>query len=135
MPSLPISRRLAYVLILVPVIAFTAWMELGLRAAWLARFGARSVIAGSAPNVVAVILIALILAVVKGQAVDATPSRLIAGSVVAMAAYEVAQIWMPGRTFDPFDLIASLIGGVIAYPLLSIPYRLTPPRDEDAAEP
>ncbi|QNA86193.1 VanZ family protein [Sphingomonas sp. So64.6b] len=51
-----------------------------------------------------------------------------------MTAYEVAQIWMPGRTFDPSDLVASLIGGMVAYPLLSIPYRLTTPSDEDAAE-
>jgi VanZ family protein len=109
-------------------------MELGLRAAWLARFGARSVIAGSAPNVVAVILTALIFAVVKGHMADATPLRLVASSVVAMTAYEIAQIWMPGRTFDPLDLVATLIGGMVAYPLLSIPYRLTMPRDEDAAE-
>ncbi len=91
-------------------------------------------IAGSAPNVVAVILIALVFAVVKGHTADATPSKLVTGSVVAMAAYEVAQIWMPGRTFDPLDLGATLIGGIMAYPLLSIPYRLTAPPDEDAAE-
>jgi len=125
MSSSPISRRLAFALVLAPVAAFTAWMELGPRAYWFKHFGPGSVIAGSAPNAVAVVLLASIFAVAKGRARDATPFRLAVISTLSMVAYEIAQIWMPGRTFDPFDLIASLIGGVIAFLLLVIPYRLT----------
>jgi len=91
------------------------------------------VIAGSAPNVVAVVLLALIFAVVQGQARNATPVRLALTSTLSMVAYEIAQIWMPGRTFDWCDLVASLLGGVIACALLTIAWRLTALPDEGAS--
>ena len=124
MSSGSLSRRLAYVLVLVPVAAFTAWMELGLRASWVKQLGAKSVIAGSAPDAVAVVFTALLFAVVRQDA-GATPLKLTAMSVLVMGVYEIAQFWIPGRTFDPYDLIAAAIGGVIALPLLTIPYHLT----------
>ncbi|WP_414647260.1 VanZ family protein [Chitinophaga sp.] len=38
--------------------------------------------------------------------------------VAGLILYEIAQIWIPGRVFDFKDIIASLIGGVIAYGII-----------------
>lgn len=77
------------------------------------------------PNVVAVVLIALLFGFAKADRADATPLKQAALSVIAMVGYEIAQIWMPGRTFDLNDVIASVIGGLVALALLEIAYRST----------
>src|SRR5882757_4528613 len=125
MPSLSISRRAAIAIELVPVFAFAAWMELGLRAALARHSGLWSVLAGSMPNCVAVVLTALLFGFVHADRADATPFKLTAMSMIVMVGYEVAQIWMPGRTFDLNDIAASVIGGFIVFPLLEIAHRLT----------
>jgi len=125
MPSLSISRRAAIAIELVPVLAFAAWMELGMRAALARHSGLWSVLAGSMPNCVAVVLTALLFGFVHADRADSTPFKLTAMSMIVMVGYEVAQIWMPGRTFDLNDIAASVIGGFIVFPLLRIAHRLT----------
>ncbi len=34
------------------------------------------------------------------------------GTAVGLSIYEVAQIYMPRRTFDPYDILASFLGAI-----------------------
>ena len=123
--NIRLDRRTACLLALGPVAAFAAWMVSGLRAVWVAKLGDGSIVAGSAPNIVAVVLISLIYASVKANDANSTPVRLALMGTATMAFYEVAQLWIPERTFDVFDLLASFVGGFIALAILLIVFRTT----------
>ena len=36
------------------------------------------------------------------------------GAAVGMTAYEIMQVWMPWRTFDYWDILASIIGAMVS---------------------
>jgi hypothetical protein len=91
-------------------------MELGFRAYLYNTLGHNSIIAGSIPNFVAVVLISLIYAVIKND----SPIKTSAMACLIMVLYEFAQPIIQGRTFDLFDIAASLIGGIFVFCLLSI---------------
>ncbi len=95
-------------------------MELGFRAFLFRTWGKHSIIAGSLPNFVAVILIALASKVIKGDKPGNSPLKMSLMAVLAMVFYEGAQLFIQGRTFDWFDVLASVLGGVFVYLLLSL---------------
>jgi membrane protease YdiL (CAAX protease family) len=113
----PISKRKkAHLILLVLVFACAAFMELGFRAYLYRALGHNSILAGSIPNFVAVVLISLIYTVIKND----SPIRTCTLACLIMVLYEFAQPIIQGRTFDLFDIAASLIGGIFVFCLLSI---------------
>jgi hypothetical protein len=127
----PLTRQQVIVLELVPTAALTVWMELGLRAALYRQLGHGSIIAGSLPNFMSAALVALIFGLMNANKADAGPSKPALMSVVALGSYELAQLAIPGRTFDAFDLVATVIGAGIAFALLLLAHRF---RTRDAGE-
>ena len=117
------SRQQIVLLELVPTAALTAWMELGLRARLYRQLGHRSIIAGSLPNFMSAVLVALIFGLVMANRTGAGPLKPALMSVVALGAYEFAQLVIPGRTFDVIDLLATAIGGGVAVALLDLAHR------------
>jgi hypothetical protein len=66
----------------------------------------------------AVTLVFFILFVMHATRVE---SYIVLGVVTfGYVGYELAQRWLPGSTSDPKDIVASLIGGVIALVLLRL---------------
>ena len=94
-------------------------MVLGFRLFLYKQLGQSSVIAGSLPNFVAVLLLALLYVLVKGDRPDSSPLKLTAMAVGAMIFYELVQPLIPGRVFDFNDIIASIIGGLFTYAIFS----------------
>ena len=118
------TRQQVILLELVPTAALTVWMELGLRATLYRQLGHRSAIAGSLPNCIVAVLAALTFGLVKASDPDTGPSKPAIMSVLALIGYEAAQLVIPGRTFDWFDLLATLIGGIISFVLLHLAQRV-----------
>jgi VanZ family protein len=108
-------KKTALFLLLVAVLAFAASMEMGFRAYLYRSLGHASLVAGSLPNFVAVLLLALVYALPFGSRKQAGPRKAAGMATFAMVAYEGVQPWIPGRVFDANDLLASLLGGLLAY--------------------
>ena len=121
------TRKQAYISLLVLAVAFTAFQEL-----WFRRYLVRHhlhafYLAGSLPNLVAVVLFFLAWSVIKyplGRKDSLVVAWLVAG---AMVCYELVQPLLPGRTFDIADIVASLIGGMLCM-LMALALRLLPER-------
>ena len=118
---LPNKRRyIALVALLIVILVFTACMELGFRAYLFTKFGSHSLLAGSMPNFVAVVLITFAYTIAKdGKKRDSILKISVMGTFV-MVFYEMVQPLIPGRTFDWFDISASLLGGIFSYCLLRL---------------
>ena len=41
-------------------------------------------------------------------------------TAVGLSIYEVVQIWLPRRTFDPYDIVASFLGAILSILLAAI---------------
>jgi len=108
-------------IIYLAIAAFVAVaMELGVRAFFFGKYGTDSILVGSLPNFIAVILITLIFNVIKSGKKDATPIKMSLMGVAVMVFYEFVQPCIQGRTFDWFDIVASLLGGLFVFSLLSL---------------
>jgi CDP-diglyceride synthetase len=117
----PISKRKkVYLILLILVFAFAAVMELGFRAYLYRALGHNSILAGSIPNFVAVVLITLIYVVIKGEKEYDNPLKTSMMGCFIMVLYELIQPLIQGRTFDLFDIGASLMGGIFVFCLLTI---------------
>lgn len=82
------------------------------------RFGSDSIIVGSLPNFTAVVLMSLIYNLVKRGKRDNSPLKMSVMGTGTMVFYELIQTFIQGRTFDWFDILASVIGGVFVYIIL-----------------
>ena len=69
-------------------------------------------LAGALPNFFAVLLFTV------GLAHWWVPRHAAVGSTVVAVLYEFQQQGSPVRTFDPLDIVASVVGGVLGYLLL-----------------
>ncbi|KFC19512.1 VanZ family protein [Chryseobacterium sp. FH1] len=81
-------------------------------------YGFDSVIVGCLPNFTAVLLISLIFNLAKKSKKDSNPLKVSVMGTGTMVFYELIQTFIQGRTFDWFDIFASLIGGVFVYTIL-----------------
>ena len=113
-PQLPI------LISLILVALFAAAMELGFRAWLFSEYGKSSIIAGSLPNFVAVLLISLIYKMIKGEKPDASPLKMSLMGSGVMIFYECIQPSIQGRTFDWFDILASILAGFFVFVLLTM---------------
>lgn len=124
------KRKKVHLVLLILAMAATACMELGFRAYLFKHYGRDSILAGSIPNFVAVVLATLIYVVIKGE--NESPLRMSLMGCFIMVLYEVAQPLMEGRTFDVFDIVASIIGGLFVFCLLTIVDRYFKPSPQNA---
>jgi len=113
-------RKTVLLILLIIIIAFAAYMELGFRATLYQYFGSESIFAGSLPNFVAVVLLTMVYINLRDGRKGASSFKFTALAVIAMVVYELAQPLIPGRVFDVKDILASLIGGLFVYGILAI---------------
>lgn len=108
------------IIYLVVTACVAAAMELGYRAFLFKKYGIDSILIGCLPNFIAVVLISLIFYLIKISKKDTTPMKMSIMGTVTMIFYEFTQTFIQGRTFDWFDIFASLIGGLFVYIILSV---------------
>ena len=111
------NKRSAYVLILIIILAFTAYEELHLRRYLFAR---HSPIADWLPNFMASLLLAFGYMVFKKPQSNREIGRSIIFLVMGLVLYEFVQLAMPHMVFDVKDIIASVLGGLFAYGVIYI---------------
>lgn len=113
-----------YLILLALTLIFTLYEELHLRRWLFHYFGHNSVVAGSLPNFLAVLVFSVAFTVIKPPANPRAILRTIVAVVIGLTLYEIAQIWMPHRTFDWNDIAATLLGGIFAWIVLALPRPL-----------
>ena len=113
-----------YLILLALVLIFTLYEELHLRRWLFHHFGHDSVVAGSLPNFLAVLVFSVAYTVIKPPANARTILGTITTVVIGLVLYEIAQIWMPHRTFDWNDIAATVLGGIFAWMVLALPRSL-----------
>jgi glycopeptide antibiotics resistance protein len=109
------TKRSAYYLTFAIILLFTLFEEIKLRPYLQKHHISSFYLADSLPNFLAVIIPFLGYSVIKFPLNASKSLRLIFSFVAAMTLYEVCQLWMPERTFDIKDIIASVLGGVCSY--------------------
>jgi hypothetical protein len=109
------NKRSIYIILLSIVLLFTLYEELKLRPYLLKHHITAFYLADSLPNFLAVVIFFLGHMVIRFPVDEQKIVSLIFAFVAVLALYEVFQLWMPGRTFDVKDLIASIIGGIFCY--------------------
>jgi hypothetical protein len=112
--------RIACAALLAVSLLFTLYEELYLRRWLYHHFGRHSVVAGSLPNFLAVIILSFAVVVIRLPKVSRDITRTVLSIVTGLTLYEIAQIWMPHQVFDWNDIAATLIGGVIAWVIIRI---------------
>jgi len=112
------KRSYLYILALIITVAFTAYEELSFRRYLFHKH--IDVIAGCLPNFLAALLLIFAVAIVKKQHTNREVLRSSIAIVIGLVCYEVAQIWMPNMVFDINDIIASVVGGALAYGIIYI---------------
>ena len=73
---------------------------------------------------------ALFFALLKANRADSGPLKPVLISIMTLTSYELAQLAIPGRTFDGFDFVATAMGGAVAFVLLQLVYRSHPSLSE-----
>jgi hypothetical protein len=69
---------------------------------------------GSLPNFVPTAYAPIILLISKKKYTYQEYAKFVMYMLLAMCFYEFLQIWMPRRTFDWFDILASMSGALVA---------------------
>jgi glycopeptide antibiotics resistance protein len=126
MPDLPdrlLRLRICYAVLLALSLLFTLYEELHLRR-WLFHHpGVGSLVAGSLPNFLAVVVLGFGVAMLKPAATERETLRSVVTIVLGLTLYEFAQIWMPHQVFDWNDIAASVLGGIFVWLLIQIARR------------
>ena len=116
--------RLTYAILLAIALIFTLYEELHLRRWLFHQHGTGAIIAGSLPNFLAVVVFSLANVVLRFPQRNREILRAIGSIMIGLILYEIAQIWMPHRTFDWNDIAATLLGGIFTWLLLLIPRQV-----------
>ncbi|WP_436491343.1 VanZ family protein [Chitinophaga sp. ARDCPP14] len=109
------NKKNVYIILLSIALLFTLYEELKLRPYLFKHHISTFYIADSLPNFLAVVVFFLGYMVIRFPVDDRKVVSLIFSLVAGLTLYEVCQLWMPGRTFDVKDVIASVIGGTFSY--------------------
>lgn len=117
------KRSYFYLSLLIIIAAFTLYEELSFRRYLFHNHF--NIIAGSLPNFLSALLFTFAVVIVRKQYTNSEALKTSIAAVSGLILYEVAQIWIPGRVFDSYDIIASIAGGVVAYGLICGVNKLT----------
>ncbi|HEY9261236.1 VanZ family protein [Chitinophaga sp.] len=118
------NKKSAYIIALSTALAFTLFEELKLRPYLFKHH--LNIIAGSLPNFLAVVIPFLGYALIKFPLDERKARSVITSFVIGLSLYEICQIWMPQRTFDLKDVIASILGGFFSYLIFYIIDKVKP---------
>ena len=124
--------RIVYASMLALTLLFTLYEELHLRRWLFHHLGLSSVVAGSLPNFLAVLVFSLAIVTLQLPGSSRDILRTVISIVLGLILYEVAQIWMPHRVFDWNDIAATLLGGIFSWLLLLIPRKVFIPSTDQA---
>lgn len=124
--------RISYASMLAVALLFTLYEELHLRRWLFHHLGRSSVVAGSLPNFLAVVVFTLAIMTLQLPGSSRDILRTVISIMLGLILYEVAQIWMPHRVFDWNDIAATLLGGVFTWLLLLIPLKVIIPSTDQA---
>jgi VanZ family protein len=113
-------RKKIHLLIFTIILIFTAYEELSLRAYLYKHAIHPFFIADALPNFLAVLLLSFIFTIASTGQHKTSALKSSTQAFIAMSLYEFAQIWIPGRTFDIQDIIASLLAAIFSYVLLKM---------------
>lgn len=105
--------RHPYTFILTAIVVITLFEELFLRKYLYHQH--IDIIADCLPNFLSAPLFIFGFFVIKGVRTPQDKIKTITAVVIGLVAYEIAQIWMPGRVFDIKDIIATIAAGILAY--------------------
>ena len=110
--------RIIYAVCLAISVAFNLYEELHLRRWLYQHYGHHSVVAGSLPNFLAVLVLGFAAAILRLPERSADAIRLVLAVAAGLILYEIAQIWMPHQVFDWNDIAATLLGGLVLWVML-----------------
>ncbi|QKG59244.1 VanZ family protein (plasmid) [Hymenobacter sp. BRD128] len=104
------------------LLAFTAFEELSLRPSLrrhhVTRFG--QALADSLPNFLAPLLLGALYVTLFQKQTRQEVTRACLSVVAGLVLYEFAQLWMADRVFDVQDIVATLLGGLVAWLILRV---------------
>jgi len=109
------NKKTVYIILLSIALLFTLYEELKLRPYLLKHHITNFYIADSLPNFLAVVVFFLGYMVIRFPVDDRKVISFIFSLVAGLTLCEVCQLWIPGRTFDVKDVIASVLGGLCCY--------------------
>ena len=114
------NRRLVYIISLIIILAFTFFEELKLRPYLLKNHITKFGIADSLPNFLAPVIFIFAFIVLFNPKENKRVLRMSITAVIGLTLYEFVQVFMPERTFDIKDIIASIMGGLFSYYLYKL---------------
>jgi len=114
------KRRTAFIVIFIIVLAFTLYEELYLRKYLFKNHIRPQFIAGSLPNFIAALIFCFGLTIFKSPAQQKDILKITFGVVAGLVLYEFVQLFMPNMVFDVKDILASVLGGMVSYIVISL---------------
>jgi VanZ like family len=121
-----LNKKSIYLLLLVIALIFTLFEEIKLRPYLLKHHIHTLFLADSLPNFLAVVVLFLGYSVIRFPLDERKTISVIISSVIGLSLYEVCQIWMPQRTFDIKDVVASILGGAFSYLIFYLVGKVRP---------
>jgi glycopeptide antibiotics resistance protein len=127
------NRRITLCILLAAMLAFTLYEELTLRPYWLKNHIYTYTVADWLPNLLAPIILVLTYTLLKDINDKDTLLKSTYSLVLGLIIYEIMQLFMPSRTFDHKDIIASIAGGALIYGVVCAVFNLFPPPPEQVS--
>lgn len=121
------KRRFTLCLLLAAAVIFTLYEETTLRPYWIKHHVNTYTVADWLPNLLGPVILVLLYTLIKEINDKAVLLRSTISLVAGLVIYEIMQLFMPSRTFDYKDIIASIVGGALIYGLICGVFTLFPP--------
>lgn len=125
------NKRSVYITLLIIILAFTLFEEVRLRPYLFKHHITTLFLADSLPNFLAVVVLFLGYSIIKFPLDERKTISTIVSVVVGLSLYELCQLWMPQRTFDIKDVVASVLGGAFSWLIFRIVNKLKPSTPSD----
>ncbi|CAM3639301.1 VanZ family protein [Mucilaginibacter galii] len=127
-------RRFTLCMLLAATVIFTIYGETTLRPYWLKNHIDTYTLADWFPNLLAPMILVLLYTLIKEVNDKAVLFRATCSFVAGLIIYEIVQLFIPSRTFDHKDIIASVVGGAIIYGVVLGVFKLFPPLPDQVSQ-